>query len=369
VRPPARWGRAREDVWTAVAVAVVLVVFLLDLAVVGEGFEGILLVGPVVASATASSRRTAQVVALALVAGILTGAVHDRLTTASQVLRLAGVLVGGGFCVLAAHWRERRERDLQRVTRVAEVAQLAILRPIPSRVGPVAFASRYLSAAEQAFIGGDLYEVVPSAAGVRVVVGDVRGKGLEAVHLAALVLGSFREAATVEAALDDVAAAVDRAVSTDIALEDFVTAVFVEFRPGGEITVVNCGHHPPLRVSGFGAQYLAAEQTTTPLGLTPSFTVQSHRLRATACSSTPTAWSRPDRPTAPSSSWRPTTWTPSSAAASTPPWRDWWRRCCATPADISTTTSPCSSPKFGRDGRPGDIRGLPRHTRDGSRPG
>ena len=278
MRPPARWGRAREDVWTAVAVAVVLVVFLLDLAVVGEGFEGILLVGPVVASATASSRRTAQVVALALVAGILTGAVHDRLTTASQVLRLAGVLVGGGFCVLAAHWRERRERDLQRVTRVAEVAQLAILRPIPSRVGPVAFASRYLSAAEQAFIGGDLYEVVPSATGVRVVVGDVRGKGLEAVHLAALVLGSFREAATVEAALDDVAAAVDRAVSTDIALEDFVTAVFVEFRPGGEITVVNCGHHPPLRVSGFGAQYLAAEQTTTPLGLTPSFTVQSHRL-------------------------------------------------------------------------------------------
>jgi sigma-B regulation protein RsbU (phosphoserine phosphatase) len=259
-------------------VAAVLFVFLLDLAVVGEGFEGILLVGPVVASATCSPRRTAQVVTLALVAGILTGAVHDRLTTLSQVVRLSGVLVGGGFCVLAAHWRERRERDLQRVTRVAEVAQLAILRPIPSRVGSVAFASRYLSAAEQAFIGGDLYEVVPSANGVRVVVGDVRGKGLEAVHLAALVLGSFREAATVEEALDDVAAAVDRAVSTDIALEDFVTAVFVEFRPGGEITVVNCGHHPPLRVSGFGAEYLEPEQTSTPLGLTPSFTVQSHRL-------------------------------------------------------------------------------------------
>jgi sigma-B regulation protein RsbU (phosphoserine phosphatase) len=278
VRRPGRWVRAREDVWTVVAVAAVLVVFVLDLSLVGEGFAGILLVGPVVASATASSRRTAQVLTLALVAGILVGVVHDRLTTLSHGLRLGGVLLGGAFCVLAAHWRERRERDLQRVTRVAEVAQLAILRPIPSRVGPVAFASRYLSAAEQAFIGGDLYEVVPSASGVRVVVGDVRGKGLEAVHLAALVLGSFREAATVEQALDDVAAAVDRAVSTDLALEDFVTAVFVEFRPGGEITIVNCGHHPPLRVSGFGAQYLAAAQASTPLGLTPSFTVQSHRL-------------------------------------------------------------------------------------------
>ena len=270
--------RAREDGWTAAAVAAVLVVFFLDLVLEGEGFEGILLVGPVVASATVSSRRTAQVVTLALVAGIMVGAVDYRLPTLAQGLRLAGVLVGGAFCVLAAHWRERRERDLQRVTRVAEVAQLAILRPIPSRVGPVAFASRYLSAAEQAFIGGDLYEVVPSACGVRVVVGDVRGKGLEAVHLAALVLGSFREAATVEKALDDVAAAVDRAVSTDIALEDFVTAVFVEFRSGGDVAVVNCGHHPPLRVSRIGAQYLEADQASTPLGLAPTFTVQSHRL-------------------------------------------------------------------------------------------
>ncbi len=284
MRPPGRWTRVQEDVWTAVAVAAVLAVFALNVALAGEGVEGVLLIGPVVASATLSSRRTAQVVTLAVVAGILAGAVHDRLTTLAQVLRVGGVFVGGAFCVVAAHWRERRERDLQRVTRVAEVAQLAILRPIPARVGPVAFASRYLSAAEQAFIGGDLYEVVPSANGVRVVVGDVRGKGLEAVHLAALVLGSFREAATVEQALDHVAAAVDRAVSADIAgsadiaLEDFVTAVFVEFRPGGEITVVNCGHHPPLQVSGFGAQYLAAEHTSTPLGLTPSFTVQSHRL-------------------------------------------------------------------------------------------
>ncbi|MBA3267225.1 MAG: SpoIIE family protein phosphatase [Acidimicrobiia bacterium] len=111
------------------------------------------------------------------------------------MIRVAGVGAVGTFCVVSARWRERREGVLQRVTRVAEVAQLAILRPIPTRVGTMTFASRYLSAADQAFIGGDLYEVVPSAAGVRVVVGDVRGKGLEAVHLAALVLGTFREAA------------------------------------------------------------------------------------------------------------------------------------------------------------------------------
>jgi serine phosphatase RsbU (regulator of sigma subunit) len=268
----------KEDAWTAVAVVSILLVAVLDAVLGGEGFEGVLLVGPVVASATISARRTARVVTLAVVAGIVTGIVHQRLDTLTQGIRVGGVLVVGALCVVAAHRRERRERVLQRVTRVAEVAQLAILRPIPARVGRVAFASRYLSAAEQAVIGGDLYEVVPSRHGVRVVVGDVRGKGLEAVHLAAQVLGSFREAAYAEDRLTEVAAAVDRAVCGQVALEDFVTAVFVEFRPGGEIAVVNCGHHPPLRVSRRSVQYLTPDEASPPMGLSPDFTVQVHRL-------------------------------------------------------------------------------------------
>lgn len=138
----------------------------------------------VVASATLSTRRTVVLAVAAVVAAIVIGGVHGRLVMVSGAVRVIGVAAVGAFCVLASHWRERREGVLQRVTRVAEVAQLAILRPIPSRVGSMTFATRYISAADQAFIGGDLYEVVPSATGVRVVVGDVRGKGLEAVRLA-----------------------------------------------------------------------------------------------------------------------------------------------------------------------------------------
>lgn len=267
-----------EDTWTAVAGGLVVGLAALDTVAVGSGFEGVLLAGPVVASATIGSRRTAAVSALAVAAALFVGATHHRLDTLAQVVRIVGLVLVGGFCVIGAHWRERRERDLARVTKVAEVAQLAILRPIPARVGPVAFASRYLSAAEQAFIGGDLYEVVPSRDGVRVVVGDVRGKGLDAVHMAALVLGSFREAATVEDALDKVAAAVDRAVVSDIALEEFVTALFVEFRPNGDIRVVNCGHHPPLRLTGHTAEYLTPGQANPPLGLDPDFVVEVHHL-------------------------------------------------------------------------------------------
>jgi phosphoserine phosphatase RsbU/P len=51
---------------------------------------------------------------------------------------------------------------------------------------------RYLWASEDALVGGDFYDVAVTRQGLRVVVGDVKGKGLEAVQLAALVLASFR---------------------------------------------------------------------------------------------------------------------------------------------------------------------------------
>lgn len=268
----------REDVWTVVAVAVLVLVALLDNFVGGPGFDGLLVAGPVVASATLSMRRTLVLAVAALVAAIVVGGVHHRLIMVSGGIRVFGIAGVGAFCALASHWRQSRENVLQRVTRVAEVAQLAILRPIPTRVGTVGFASRYISAADQAFIGGDLYEVVRTTTGVRVVVGDVRGKGLDAVRLAALVLGSFREAANVEDALAKVAKAVDRAVVGDISIEDFVTAVFVEFRPGGEVEVINCGHHSPLRVSSRAVEYLYPAEASPPLGLSPAFTAQVHHL-------------------------------------------------------------------------------------------
>ncbi len=268
----------REDVWTAVAAGVFLVVAVLDTGLGGPGFDGLLVAGAVVASATLSTRRTLALAVAGVVAAIAIGGLHDRLVMVSGGVRVFGIAAVGAFCVLASQWRERRENVLRRVTRVAEVAQLAILRPIPTRVGTVSFASRYISAADQAFIGGDLYEVVPAITGVRVVVGDVRGKGLDAVRMAALVLGSFREAANVEDALAQVAMAVDRAVVGEISIEDFVTAVFVEFRPGGDIEVVNCGHHSPLRVSSRAVEYLHPVEASPPLGLSPDFTAQIHHL-------------------------------------------------------------------------------------------
>jgi hypothetical protein len=60
----------------------------------------------------------------------------------------------------------------------------------------------------------------------------VRGKGLDAVRLAGVVLGSFRDAAQDRADLRQVAAALDRSVTRAIGPEDFVTAVLVQVARG-----------------------------------------------------------------------------------------------------------------------------------------
>ena len=52
-------------------------------------------------------------------------------------------------------------------------------------------AGRYISATAAADIGGDLYEALDTPYGVRMIIGDVRGKGLDAVRLASIVLGSL----------------------------------------------------------------------------------------------------------------------------------------------------------------------------------
>lgn len=167
----------------------------------------------------------------------------------------------------ASTFQHQTER-LAEVTLVAEAAQRAILAPPPSRSGPLTLSARYLSAAVEAQVGGDLYEVVPSATSSRLLVGDVRGKGLGAVRTATVVLGAFRSAA---ADSDDVAAVardVDRRIVPYLAdAEDFVTAVVVAVEHDGCFRVASCGHPPPYLLRPCGHVEPLAVEPTRPLGL------------------------------------------------------------------------------------------------------
>ena len=170
------------------------------------------------------------------------------------------------LAVETAHAFREQSGRLDEVRRIAEAAQHAILAPPPPVLGPVALSARYVSAAAEALIGGDLYEVVVRPGAVRLVVGDVRGKGLAAVRTATVVLGEFRAAA---ADLDDlhaVATQIDRRLRPYLAEEDFVTALLAEVRDDGGFTVACCGHPPALLASG-GTVTVVEAPPTLPLGL------------------------------------------------------------------------------------------------------
>jgi serine phosphatase RsbU (regulator of sigma subunit) len=134
-------------------------------------------------------------------------AVGERISSASAVLTvtLASYLV--------AHRRIRMQQAYDEVRQIAEVTQRVLLRPIPERIGPVATAVEYLSAAIGARVGGDFYEVIDTPYGVRAILGDMRGHGLDAVSGAAALLGAFREAGAVEPTLEAVAARLDAALT------------------------------------------------------------------------------------------------------------------------------------------------------------
>ncbi|HUR15461.1 MAG TPA: SpoIIE family protein phosphatase [Mycobacteriales bacterium] len=197
---------------------------------------------------------------------------HD-VPLAEDIARRAAVAVE------TAHAFREQSTRLADVMRVAEAAQHAILARPPKQVGAIALAGRYISAAAEALVGGDLYETIARPGAVRLLIGDVRGKGLEAVRVATIVLGEFRAAA---ADLDDlvlVAQQIDRRVRTYLEDEDFVTALIADINDDGTFTLVSCGHPPPLLASQTGVHEVLCA-TTVPLGLGVEPFLVSGTLRA-----------------------------------------------------------------------------------------
>jgi hypothetical protein len=170
--------------------------------------------------------------------------------------------------VVISHLRIVRTRHLVAVSTVAEAAQLALLRPPGSQVGSIRLAARYVSAADSAKIGGDLYGVLDTPYGVRGIIGDVRGKGLAAVQTAAVVLGAFREAAYDEEDLVGVARRLEASVLRHVPPGEFTTALLVGFHDPGRVELLHCGHVSPLRVSPDGTTVvLDPPDPWVPIGL------------------------------------------------------------------------------------------------------
>ena len=229
-----------------------------------------LAVGPLLASLLLRPRITAVLAAWATLLGV--GLIVNQPARPGTLVSHLGVLVLlAGFAVVNAALRTAAQRRLGRVRAVARVAQSALLREVPATVTAGRMASRYVSAAAEARVGGDILEVVSEGGHPRWLIGDTRGKGLPAVRLASIATTSFRDAcAHPGLSLPEIARVVDRSVTLAAGEEDFVTALFAEFDPQGWLELVTCGHPPPLRLTADGGlQVLSPSAYATPLGLHP----------------------------------------------------------------------------------------------------
>jgi phosphoserine phosphatase RsbU/P len=254
--------------WFALAVTLLAAVAVVDVLDDTGSLLGACAVAPFIAGATCSTRRTVVVSVLTLAVGLgLLGAQGDveALTAGVRltVLGLAAVLAP-----FVAYARERGARRMRDLAHVAETAQLAVLTPVPPRVGPTRLSSAYQSASREAMIGGDLYGVVQTEAGVRLMIGDVRGKGIDAVRMAAVTLAAFREGTQRKGStLARLARYCDEQLSVHLEDEDFVTALFADVSHDGLVELVSCGHPPPLLTRGDDVSTVHIEQPATPLGL------------------------------------------------------------------------------------------------------
>ncbi|GAB3363629.1 PP2C family protein-serine/threonine phosphatase [Micromonospora halotolerans] len=240
-------------------------------------YIALMVAAPFLAAALASWR-------VVLGVGLLATGIGAAFALAEQTMSLV-TAVNVGVIALAtamagavAAVRGRQSEQIAELSRLASVAQQAVLRSLGPQVGTLAVAARYISSTATAEIGGDLYEAMDTPYGVRMIIGDVRGKGLDAVRLASIVLGSYRHVAYERADLRAVVTDLDRAVARNVGDEDFVTAALVEER-GGTLTIVNCGHPPPLLLRRGAVIPLEPPAPAPPLGFMPVVRPRVERLK------------------------------------------------------------------------------------------
>ncbi|MDJ0382098.1 PP2C family protein-serine/threonine phosphatase [Streptomyces sp. G-G2] len=301
-------GRFREPRPTLLPVPFVLIAIVTAVDVLappGVHLGPFLVAAPALTASFSGPRMTGFVGAVAVLAQVVVAITRTTLTDLNHTFQIIALILISVIVTFFAHLREVRERQLIQLRSVAQAAQQVVLRPLRERMGPLRLASVYLAAEAEAQIGGDLYAATRTPNGTRLIIGDVRGKGLEAVGDAALVLGAFRAAAPQEADLPGLVAHLEAAVALDPDTVDgqyephgayephegggpagceydeaFTTAAVLDI-PDREMTLrlISCGHPPPLLLRDGRVVALDVDRPAPPLGLTEfaeaGFTPQS----------------------------------------------------------------------------------------------
>ncbi|WP_234344201.1 PP2C family protein-serine/threonine phosphatase [Streptomyces sp. NRRL F-5123] len=226
----------------------------------------------VLAGATQGLRATVVTCLFAVAAIVLLTVGEGQIGDHRGIANVITVVVAVAVAVGVNRALERYGRRLATVRGVSEAAQRALMPAPPTRIGPLGIAARYDAAAHEARIGGDVYAAQETPFGIRLLIGDVRGKGMGAVGAVAVLLGAFREAADDEPDLLRLADRLDRALDRhkeqggdETRFEGFTTGLLAEYTPDcATLRLVNRGHPPPYLITADG-EVRTLEPTTPDL--------------------------------------------------------------------------------------------------------
>ncbi|RVU28106.1 serine/threonine-protein phosphatase [Streptomyces antnestii] len=278
--PAPRLSRRGGRLLLAVPFALIVAVTVVDILSPPDVHLGpFLIAAPAVTASFAGPRMTAFVGGVAVLAESVVAITRASLTDLNHTYQIVALVLISIIATFFAHLRERDEIRVARLRSIAHAAQSVVLRPLPQRAGPLRIASVYLAAEEEAQMGGDLYAAARTPSGTRLLIGDARGKGLDAISEASLVLGAFRAMARrepelprlighLEAGVDSGEEPADLTDAADHTDEAFVTALVLDI-PDHEpqVRLVNCGHPPPLLLRDGQVIPLDTAEPSPPLGL------------------------------------------------------------------------------------------------------
>jgi len=114
-------------------------------------------------------------------------------------------------------------------------------------------------------IGGDFFDLVSTREALVVVVTDVCGKGITAAIMASILQGLVYSQALAGVPLEQIVATANTFLCTKELGEKYATVVVAKLYPEGKLEFVNCGHVPPLLISG--GEVAKLSQTNLPVGL------------------------------------------------------------------------------------------------------
>ncbi len=125
-------------------------------------------------------------------------------------------------------------------------------------------------------IGGDFFDVIKTDGALAVVVADVCGKGISAALLASILQGMIYPQLLQGAPLDEIVTAANRFLCEKSPGEKYATVLVARIHTDGTLEYVNCGHVPPVLVSG--KTVARPTNSNLPVGLLPDATYESTKL-------------------------------------------------------------------------------------------